>query len=592
MAEFAYGGRVSGCGVPRPRTGVTPPLQVALAQLAAVWVAGLAIVVALVHAGPLGDVALVYGFPILAALYAGAGLLAWWRRPANRLGPLLVVGGAAWLTVSLANTDVPALIAVGTVTATVPVAVVIHLLHTFPGGRLRGRASTVTVFAIYVVTLVLQIPIWAFTPESPPFDVVLVSPRPELAAAGAWVQRTCVAVVVVVTVWLLVRRLREHNSGQRRVLAPVLAYGVLAVLAISLGGVLRLWLGDDAVYLQLAAIAGVPIVFAAVVLRGGFAPTRELSAFVTSVASSSGSRNELEQAVATTLGDPSATLLHWSPTQGSYLDPTGAVVALPAPGEDRAAVGIAVGDRPVGAVVYDPRLNDDPEAVAAVGRVAAIALDRQRLADEVSESRRALREASSRLLTAADRERRRIVRDLHDGLQVSLVRLSMQAHQLAREPLGSDSPAVASRMAADVDEAAAALRGLVDGVMPAPLVERGLAAAVQELAYNLPVRIRLDVDGVSDRLPAPVESTGYFVVAEALTNVVKHAEARNVEVCLRTDDGALMIEVVDDGRGGAVEGGSGSGLPGLRDRLDVLGGTLAVTDGDTGTRLRAVLPCG
>ncbi|OJY54319.1 MAG: hypothetical protein BGP03_04205 [Pseudonocardia sp. 73-21] len=573
---------------------MTPPLQVALMQLAAVWVAGVAMVVALVQAGALGGVALVYGFPVVAALYGAAGLLAWWRRPANRLGPLLVVGGAAFLGVSVANTDVPALIAVGTVTATVPLAVVIHLLHTFPGGRLRGRASKVSVLAVYVVALVGQVPIWAFSPASPPYDVVLISPRPDLAEVGAHVQQTCGAVVVVVTVWLLVRRLREYDSAQRRVLAPVLAYGVLAVLAIPLGGtVLRpLGLGDASLYIQFAAVAGVPIVFAAVVLRGGFARTGELSAFVTSVASSSGSRDELEQAVATTLGDPSATLLHWSAAHSGYLDPAGTLVALPGPEQDRAAVHIAVGDRPVGAVVYDPRLNEDAGSVAAVGRVAAIALDRERLAREVSDSRRALREASSRLLETADRERRRIARDLHDGLQVSLVRLAMQAHQLAQEPLGAASPALAARMAADVDEAAAALRGLVNGVMPAPLVERGLAAAVQELAYSLPVRIRLDVDGVSGRLPAPVESTGYFVVAEALTNVLKHADARSVAVCLRTEDGALWIDVVDDGRGGAVEDGSGSGLPGLRDRLDVLGGTLSVTNGHTGTRLRAMLPCG
>ena len=579
--------------MPRSGSGVTPPLQVALAQLTAVWVAGVATVVALVQAGPLGGVALAYGFPLVAALYAAAGLLAWWRRPASRLGPLLVVGGAAFLTVSLANTDVPALIAVGTVTATVPLSVVIHLLHTFPGGRLRGRASTVTVFAVYVVALVLQVPIWAFSPADPPFDVVLVSPRPELAQAGAYVQQACGAVVVVVTVWLLVRRLREYDSRQRRVLAPVLSYGVVAVLAIPLGGtVLRpLGLGDDAVYIQLAAVALVPIVFAAVVLRGGFARTGELSAFVTSVAASAGSRDELEQAVATTLGDPSATVLHWSAAQDSYLDTDGTVVALPARGDDRAAVRIAVGDQPVGAVVYDAGLNEDPAAVAAVGRVVAIALDRERLAREVSESRHALREASARLLSAGDRERRRIARDLHDGLQSSLVRLSIQAHQLAQEPLGVAGPALAARMAADVDEAAAALRDLVDGVMPAPLVERGLAAAVQELAYSLPVRIRLDVDGVSARLPAPVESTAYFVVAESLTNVIKHADAGDVAVCLRTDDGALSIDVVDDGRGGALEGGSGSGLRGLRDRLEVLGGTLTVTSCETGTRLRAMVPC-
>jgi signal transduction histidine kinase len=174
---------------------------------------------------------------------------------------------------------------------------------------------------------------------------------------------------------------------------------------------------------------------------------------------------------------------------------------------------------------------------------------------------------------------------------VSLVRLSMQAHRLAHEPSGDDSAALAARLAAEIDEAAVAARALVHGVMPAPLVERGLAAAVQELVYDLPVRTTLDVEGMPARLPAPVESTAYFVAAEALTNVIKHADARCVEVCLRRDDDVLSVEVVDDGRGGVRIDGSGSGLAGLRDRLEVLGGSLTVTSGSGGTRVRAVLPC-
>lgn len=128
--------------------------------------------------------------------------------------------------------------------------------------------------------------------------------------------------------------------------------------------------------------------------------------------------------------------------------------------------------------------------------------------------------------------------------------------------------------------------------MPAPLVERGLAAAVQELAYDLPVRTTLDVDGVPARLPARVEMTAYFCVAEALTNVIKHASASAVEVSLHLERDVLSIDVVDDGRGGARADGPGSGLRGLRDRLDVLGGRLTVDSGAAGTRLRAVLPCG
>ena len=170
------------------------------------------------------------------------------------------------------------------------------------------------------------------------------------------------------------------------------------------------------------------------------------------------------------------------------------------------------------------------------------------------------------------------------------MRLSMQAHRLAQETCTDASRALAAQLAVEVDEAASTLRAIVNGVMPAPLVERGLAAAVQELAYDLPVRASLDVDGLPDRLPAPVESTAYFVAAEVLTNVIKHADARSVHLSLRLEDEVLSIDVVDDGRGG-VRSDSGSGLSGLRDRLEVLGGTLTVTSGETGTRVQAVLPC-
>jgi signal transduction histidine kinase len=375
--------------------------------------------------------------------------------------------------------------------------------------------------------------------------------------------------------------------------APLFGFGVLAVVAVPVvANVLRplLGLGPEATAgLQLIAFATVPLGFLGVVLRGGFARTGELNAFVTSLLSSSGSSRDLEDAVAATLGDPSAALLRWSPAADGYVDADERPTALPEDG--RAVLRLAIGDRRVGAVVYDPRLGTDPAAVAAVGRVTAIAMDREQLADEVLASRAALRQASSRLLGDTDRERRRIARDLHDGLQVSLVRISMQVGRLAQEPPGAPVGPLLARLATEVDEAATALRALVHGVMPAPLVERGLAAAVQELAYDLPVRARLDLDGLPQRLPAAVESTAYFIVAEALTNVVKHAGASEVLVALRRSGDSLRIDVLDDGQGGARPDGQGTGLTGLQDRVDVSGGTLRVDSGPAGTALQAVLPC-
>jgi signal transduction histidine kinase len=497
------------------------------------------------------------------------------------------------LSASLANTGVPVLIAAGTVTAVLPVSVVIHLLHACPSGRLEGKVSRATVASAYVVGLVLQAPQYLFRPADPPYDVLVLADQPGLALAGERAQKVGGAVVVAVTAWLLVRRLREHGRRQRWALAPLFGFGVLAVVAVPVvENVLRplLGLGQQAsVALQLIALATVPLGFLGVVLLGGFARTGELNAFVTALVSSSGSSRDLEEAVATTLGDPSAALLRWSPAEDAYVDVDGRPTPLPDDG--RAALHVEIGNRRIGAVVYDPSLGTDPAAVAAVGRVTAIAMDREQLAHEVVTSRAALRQASSRLLGDTDRERRRIARDLHDGLQVSLVRMSMQIGRLVQEPSGVSVGPLVSRLATEVDEAATALRALVHGVMPPPLVERGLAAAVRELAYDLPVRARLDLDDEPERLPAAVESTAYFIVAEALTNVVKHAGATDVRVVLRRSGGSLRIDVLDDGHGGARLDGPGTGLTGLQDRVDVLGGTLRVDSRPGGTRLQAVLPC-
>lgn len=569
------------------------PLALSLTFLAAASVGGVAVAAALVRTGPLGDIPVAYAYPVLAALYSAAGLAAWSRRPGNRLGPLMLFAGATWLAAGLQNTGVAPLIGTGKVLAVLPLAVVVHLLHACPSGRLRNGAARVVVGSGYVLGTVLEAPLWAFGPEPPPFDAVLISPRPDLAEAGHHVQQWGGLALVVATLLLLGQRLREYTPAQRTMLAPMFVYGVIALLSIPVGSNLLIpVLGvERTVALQVLTLTGVPAGLVVVMLRGGFARTSELGSLVTSVASSGGSQQELQDAVVRTLGDPSAELLRWSPDAGSYRDRAGQRAELPVPGALRASVPIDLGHRHLGALVFDSQLTVDPALPTAVGRVVAIALDRQRLAEEASDSRDALQEASARLLEESDRVRRRIAQDLHDGLQVSLVTLSMQAHRIAQDADGAAVGEQAGVLAAEVDRAAASLRALVHGVMPPPLVERGLTAAVQELAYHLPLRIRLEVDDVPADLSAPVESTAYFVVAEALANVLKHAEADKVEVVLHVADGTLHVAVEDDGRGGATRTSDGMGLTGLADRLQVLGGSLEVTSGATGTRLAARIPC-
>lgn len=210
-----------------------------------------------------------------------------------------------------------------------------------------------------------------------------------------------------------------------------------------------------------------------------------------------------------------------------------------------------------------------------------------------AESRSELLASRARVVATADETRRRIQRDPHDGAQRRLVQTIITL-KLARDALGEgDAGAVSEWLEESLTQAEQTiteLRDLVRGILPASLAAGGLAAGVASLVEGLGVPVGVDVDEA--RLPERVETTAYFVLAEALTNVVKHAGASRVVVVARQDvaAGRLRLEVRDDGRGGA-DAGAGTGLMGLRDRVDALAGTLAVTSPvGGGTTVRVTLP--
>jgi signal transduction histidine kinase len=197
--------------------------------------------------------------------------------------------------------------------------------------------------------------------------------------------------------------------------------------------------------------------------------------------------------------------------------------------------------------------------------------------------------ARARALAAADEERRRVVRDLHDGAQQRLVHtvILLKLAQQALERGDSDAPALLAEALDQALGATAELRELARGVVPPILRDGGLRAGVEMLAERSPVLVDIDVS--VGRLPAAVEATAYFVVAEALTNVAKHAHAQTVRVKAAVDGGGLTVAVEDDGIGGADAGGSG--LIGLADRVIAIGGRLAVTSTPgRGTRIAATIP--
>jgi len=570
------------------------PLPMALVFIAAAGLLSGVMVICLAEPPPGTNAWWGVWIPVLSVwAFMFAGLVAWWRRPANHTGLLIVAGGGAllagWLPRRSAFLEGAAL-----VMATVVFAVAVHLLHAFPSGRLHGTVSRVTVAVGYFVCTVLQAPVYVF--GDIPGNPLQIVDRPDLAEIGYWVQTGVGTAVMVVTSTLLVRRLRRATPLQRRILAPVYGYGMFAVLFIPLAPrILPMW---NVTFTELAAtqmliLAGIPLAFALGLLSGGFVRTRDVEELGAWLSNSTDARLRLTPVLARTLGDESLEMLFWDNDRGRYELPFGMPALLPSPGTDRAFVEFDVeGDR-VGAIVYDSTLIADPQPVRAAGRVAAIALAHERLTAELRVREEEIRRSRLRIVEAADRERRRIARNLHDGLQVRLVLLAMNAQQAADDPaIPERSRQASTSLRAGIDEAAAELRVLVHEVMPAALIERGLSAATADLVDRLPLKTHLEL-GIADvTLAPPIESTAYFVIAEALTNALKHSRASRVGIRLIQRDGRLEVEVFDDGRGGAIASG-GSGLRGLVDRVDTLGGAIHLESPEgLGTRLRVELPCG
>jgi signal transduction histidine kinase len=584
------------------RSGLGPrPVVLAVAYVAAAAV-GLGLVqLALLLSGPYIGVPrwLPALYVVGAWIYLAAGVVAWLRRPSNRMGALMVAGAFVWLAAGFANTvTVPALVATGLVLATVPLAIVVHLLHGFPSGRLRGRASLVTVVAAYFTSLVMQAPLYLFGmgPESP-WTVLQIDDRPALADAGRWAQWALGLCVMAATAVILERRRRSVPAPRRGLLAPLFVYGIGAVLFVPISGQLAasvIGAGTvDIAVAQIIVLAGVPVAFATAMLRGGFARMTEIDELGVWLGAEPARRPGLRDALADALGDSSLELAFWVPDTSAYVDRDGRPVALPATGSDRAAVEVVLGDRRIGAIIYDATLIADPGLVRAAGSVMRLVLDNERLAAELRASRERVLASRARIVQAADNERRRIARDLHDGLQARLVLLAVRAYSIGADPTASPSVhSEATDLNAALQAAITELRELVQGVMPAALTERGLYAAAQELADRAPIPIELTIDPDGAPLPPPVETTGYFVLSEALANALKHSHAHELIVRLAQTNGALRIEICDDGVGGASPPG-GSGMRGMADRVEAIGGRLTIdSPAGRGTSVVAELPCG
>lgn len=524
-------------------------------------------------------------FALVYAVWLGAGLLAWWRRPGNGTGQLMLLGAAGIFLGGIANVPAPAFAVVNSVFATLILAVTVHILHAFPSGRLRSRASIATVALGYVVSVGLDL-----------LATIAASVAPTSIGPLRTTQTSLGIFVMVITAILLARRLVLADPVHRRVLLPLYVYGIASVLVVPLIPlVLRpAGVSDGASALaQLTVLAGLPIAFLLGVMLGGFRRTTAIEALSAWLAVGGSTRPAVGRALAATLGDDSLRVAYWAPQRQIYVSEDGQRVQRDSAAErDRGWIDVRVQDRLVGAIDYDARITADPSSVRRAGEVLAIAIDRERLTNELLVSNEQLADSRLRLVQATYRERSRIARDLHDGLQVQLVLLALEAQQIANSPAASSTTRTsAEHLRHGLDAAAADLRDLVHNVLPASLFEQGLSAAAEDLVDRLVVPATLTCDIDETKLAGETTLTAYLVLAEVLANAVKHAHASSVGVDLRGAGDRLLLRISDDGVGTArVE--AGTGLRGLYDRVAAIDGSMAIDSHvGKGTVVRVELPC-
>jgi signal transduction histidine kinase len=583
---------------------MTSPLRTPIGIALAAFAVGICALLAVinsghdVHRGAYATLTLGIGWGFTAT-----GLYAWRRRPASNIGPLMTAVGFAGLLKSLAFSNDSVIFTIGSLGELLIYALLIHLLLSFPSGRLESRLDRVLVAIAYFNTVVVQLAAFVFTDPakqgcpSCPANPLLIDPSQAAAGVINAAQLDIAVAVLGAVVAMLYRRWRDSTPSQRRGFAPVLAVGALTFVLLMTGLIveqagLSSSIADGLSLALFGSLACLPLAFLVGLLRFRFGQAEAISSLVSRLGGGGG-RGGLRRALAEALGDPALELAYWVPDQDAYVDAEGRPMRIdPAP-EGKIATTIENEGRRVAAIVHDADLAEERELVQAVGAAAALTLENERLDAELRAHVDELRASRARIVTAGYAERQRLERDLHDGAQQRLMALGINL-RLARDRIGSDPPEAAALLDAsleELNEATGELRELARGIHPAVLTDRGLEAALHGLAGRSPVPVEL-VQTPGERLPSSVESAVYFVVAEALTNVARYAQARTVSVSVARSNGNVNVQVSDDGVGGA-DPAQGSGLRGLSDRVAALDGRLQLTSGDgNGTTVSARIPCG
>jgi signal transduction histidine kinase len=495
-------------------------------------------------AGVVADVAA--GVALLAA-----GAVTWAGARLSRTGPLLALAGAVWLAGDVASALVYA-----------HRGPLVHALLTYPSGRTRSAPIVAVIAVVYLDGLAPAV------------------------ARSPWVTIALMAAVVGAAAW----RWAAGRGLERRARTVPLACAATVAAPLMLAAVGRLaGTETDAVATSMyeAAIAVTAGVLA-VDLLSGRSVRAAATGLIVDLAGSQEPR-ALRDALARTVGDPALEIAYR--VNQEWVDEAGQPVHLPAEEEsgERVVTVVEDGGTPVAALVHDPAALHDETLARSVAAAVRLALANVRLQTDDAARVREVAASRRRLVEAGDEQRRRLREQLRGGAEQALAEVSRELAALAAGR-GGETAAALVELVDELDAARTDLARFALGVHPKALTEHGLSAALVELAGQAAVPVA--VDAPSRRFPAPQEAAVFFVCSEALANVAKYAEASGVSIDVAEAGPRLVVRVADDGRGGA-DPARGSGLRGLADRVEALGGTLSVWSPlGAGTRLEAELPIG
>ncbi len=594
-----------------PRTGIVGRLGALSPWARAGWIAGAAGTVVLAAAQPIAYHLGVYGSdnrPVtvagLAVITAGrtaaaiGGLAAWARRPDSRIGAVLVLWALLSLSSGIGVHVSGALLAWTNLSTVLTRVLIAYVLLTYPDGRPETRPERLFLRWILAVP-VIRLGFILVTPPPGldsscatvhcPGNPLLLVGSAAASQALLRVQYAAAAAGALCLLVLLTHRFRRTPPSRRRATRPVLWAATALIVVYLIKIVLdATHTTDPAARWALYWTDHLTIFWLPLAMIAGLLASRLARADVAAllITLRSAPVDELQPGLAQVLGDPHAQIAIpvTEPAPG-YVDPNGRPVHLPADPAARTAIGDGI------LLLHHPTTRtEDPHLFDAAVAAAGLTLDNVRLAAQVRAQLAEVNASRERILRAGDEERRRLERDLHDGAQQRLIGLGM-ALRSARESLDDHSPA--ARLVDDATDqlrhSLTELRDLARGLRPALLTERGLATAVQSLLLHVPVPATLTAD-LSTRPDPAVETAAFFVIAEALQNITRHAPAAHATITLRVHDNLLRVTVADDGPGGADDR-AGTGLRGITDRVAATGGRLTITsDPGRGTSITAELP--